>query len=102
MTIDFYIAGRHWEPAECRIASVIPADSILENIVASTPRWKLCLVLGTFTAVFIALAVISYRGESATWDEPQHLTAGFVAWTERDYRIDIEHPPLIRLWTALP
>ena len=59
-------------------------------------------MLVVFAAVFLALVVGSYREESATVDEPQHLVAGYTAWKLRDYRIDPEHPPLLRLWAALP
>ena len=60
------------------------------------------LVLCVFAAVFIALTVGSYTQKSATADEPQHLTAGYTALRLRDYRVDPEHPPLLRMWVALP
>src|SRR5262245_11535826 len=31
-----------------------------------------------------------------------HLTAGYVALTHGDYRVDTTHPPLLRMWSALP
>ncbi len=63
---------------------------------------RAAIVLSSFALVFIGLTVNSYVRESATWDEPQHLTTGYVALTRGDYRIDPEHPPLLRLWAALP
>ncbi len=66
------------------------------------PWIRTALVLSIFTAVFLALVVGSYRLESATVDEPGHLVAGYTTWKLRDYRIDPEHPPLLRLWAALP
>ncbi len=67
--------------------------------------WKrlgpVCAVF-VFGVLLIGLAVTSYRGKSGTWDEPQHLTAGYAALTEGDYRIDPEHPPFVRMWAALP
>jgi len=65
-------------------------------------RSRIAIVLAVFAAVFIALACFSYTRESATWDEPQHVTAGYAALTRRDFRIDTEHPPLVRMWAALP
>lgn len=44
----------------------------------------------------------SFTRTSATWDEPQHLSAGYAALAARDFRVDPEHPPLVRLWAALP
>ncbi|MBM3858680.1 MAG: hypothetical protein FJ395_03410, partial [Verrucomicrobia bacterium] len=65
-------------------------------------RSRIAIVLVAFVAVFIGLSLFSYTRESATWDEPQHLTAGYTALTKRDFRIDTEHPPLVRMWAALP
>ena len=63
---------------------------------------NIAIVLAVFAATYIALALGSYTRESATWDEPQHLTAGYAALARRDYRVDTEHPPLARIWAALP
>jgi len=59
-------------------------------------------VLLLFTGVFITFTVSSYRQESATVDEPHHLLAGYAALKLGDYRVDPEHPPLLRMWAALP
>jgi dolichyl-phosphate-mannose-protein mannosyltransferase len=60
------------------------------------------IVVLVFAAVFAFLTVSSYTGNSATWDEPQHLTAGYVALTLGDYRLDPENPPFLGMWAALP
>ena len=60
------------------------------------------LVLIVFGVVFLALVVGSYREESATVDEPQHLTAGYIGLKLADYRLGAEHPPFLQLWAALP
>jgi len=70
-------------------------------VMPPSPR-NTALVLGIFALVFVALTFFSYTRESATWDEPQHLTAGYAALTQRDHRVDPEHPPLARMWAALP
>jgi hypothetical protein len=67
-----------------------------------TERARTVWTLAGFAVAFVALTVNSYVRESATWDEPQHLTTGYVMWTRGDYRIDPEHPPLLRMWAALP
>jgi hypothetical protein len=66
------------------------------------PSRRTLLVIVLFPAVFLALAVSSYTQKSATWDEPQHVTAGCSALSKGDYRVDPEHPPLLRVWGALP
>lgn len=55
-----------------------------------------------FAVIFELLTVHSYRRLSATIDEPQHLTDGYVTWKLQDYRVDPDHPPLLRMWAALP
>ena len=58
-------------------------------------------VLFAFAIVFMGLCVYSYTQKSATWDEPQHLVRGCLGWRGDD-RFDPEHPPLLRLWDAIP
>jgi 4-amino-4-deoxy-L-arabinose transferase-like glycosyltransferase len=55
-----------------------------------------------FAAVFGALQLARAQRQSATWDEPMHLTAGYVALTQGDFRVDPSHPPLARAWAAIP
>ena len=64
-------------------------------------RLRIALVLFAFAIVFIGLCVFSYTQESATWDEPQHLVRGCLAWRGEN-RFDPEHPPFLRLWDTLP
>lgn len=59
-------------------------------------------VLILFAIVFVGLTVSSYRQLSATVDEPQHIVTGYSALTLKDYRVDPLHPPLLRIWSALP
>ncbi|HUI07772.1 MAG TPA: glycosyltransferase family 39 protein [Verrucomicrobiae bacterium] len=66
------------------------------------PSIRTTLVLSFFAVVFLTLVVGSYTRESATVDEPHHLVDGYAVWTQHDYRIDPEHPPLVWLWAALP
>jgi hypothetical protein len=63
---------------------------------------RTAIVLTVFAAVFISLTVSSYRHESTTVDEPQHIATGYSALVLKDYRIDPLHPPLLRMWAALP
>jgi hypothetical protein len=52
--------------------------------------------------IYLALVLAATFRQSATWDEPQHLTAGYLARAAADYRFDPEHPPFLRLWAAWP
>ena len=64
-------------------------------------RVSSAFVIMGFAVVFIALSLFSYCQKSAAWDEPQHLTRGYLGW-HGDQRVDPEHPPFLRLWAALP
>jgi hypothetical protein len=49
------------------------------------------------------LGGLAIRAQSATFDEPLHLTAGQVYWRTRDYRLNgLHHPPLSSLTAAAP
>jgi len=64
------------------------------------------LIEGVIVAVFcacFACFVISHASHtSATYDETAHLPSGYSYWLWHDYRMNPEHPPLIKLWAALP
>jgi 4-amino-4-deoxy-L-arabinose transferase-like glycosyltransferase len=65
-------------------------------------RKAIAWTLSVFVAVFVLTRVGSYVQKSATWDEPVHLAAGYVALTTGDYRVELSHPPFARMWAALP
>ena len=48
------------------------------------------------------LMVFSSLGDSATFDEVAHIGAGYSYLTEKDSRLNPEHPPLIKDLSALP
>ncbi len=61
------------------------------------------LILAAFAVLFSVLTVSSYTMMSATWDEPGHLTSGYMALRCGDYRFGLSgHPALLRMWAALP
>ena len=62
---------------------------------------RTAITLSAFAILFLTLVVVSYTRKSATWDEPQHLVAGYEARAKHDYRFDPEHPPFLRLWASL-
>lgn len=53
-------------------------------------------------AVFLGLVVSSASRLSATFDEPPHLASGYAALRWHDFRVNPEHPPLLKVWAALP
>jgi len=61
-------------------------------------RW---IVGALLCAVFI-LALVSSMGDSATNDEVAHIPAGYSYLVARDFRLNQEHPPLIKDLAAFP
>ncbi len=51
--------------------------------------------------LFLQLA-FSTRRNSITWDEDDHIYAGYMMWKHADYGLNPEHPPLVKLLGALP
>lgn len=76
--------------------------SLSPTCSSSDERRRSAVALTIFTVIFAALEIGSYIQKSATWDEPIHLTAGFAAFAESDFRVDPSHPPFLRLWSAIP
>ena len=56
------------------------------------------LLLGVFAGQAIRQAATT----SATNDEPPHLAAGYAYLRWHDYRLNVEHPPLVKKMAALP
>ena len=46
--------------------------------------------------------VFSVRGESLSWDEGDHIFAGYMSLKTHDYGLNPEHPPLVKMVAALP
>lgn len=55
-----------------------------------------------FLAAFSAQTVFSSLEQSATHDEPMHLTAGYTYLKTGDFRLNPQHPPLAKLLAGLP
>ena len=64
-------------------------------------NWKYGLLLAIFIVSF-GLMFFSAKKDSMTTDEGVHLFAGFTYLAEKDFRIDSEHPPLLKELGVLP
>jgi hypothetical protein len=53
-------------------------------------------------AVMLITAVFSARHDSLTFDERAHIAAGYSYLSHQDFRLNPEHPPLIKDLAALP
>jgi membrane protein YdbS with pleckstrin-like domain len=60
-------------------------------------------ILAAVLLIFVFLiALFSMRDDSATMDEVAHLPAGYSYLTQKDMRLNPEHPPLIKDLAAIP
>src|SRR5437764_1032256 len=67
------------------------------------PRAAAAIILAVAAlAAFTALAVGDLLTTSPTSDETAHLAAGYSYLVTHDYRINPEHPPLAKMFAALP
>jgi 4-amino-4-deoxy-L-arabinose transferase-like glycosyltransferase len=56
-----------------------------------------CLIL-----LQMILVAIIIHGESLTFDEGDHIFAGYMMWHSSDYGLNPEHPPLVKLVATIP
>jgi tetratricopeptide (TPR) repeat protein len=67
-----------------------------------SPRWRTPLLVGgLLLALLVQLAVYVSR-QSQTWDEGDHLYAGYRSLTHADFGLNPEHPPLAKMLAAAP
>ncbi len=66
-----------------------------------TNRWVTAAVV---TLLFILSAQIIHAiyGQSLTWDEDDHIFAGYESWKTHDFGLNPEHPPLVKYLATLP
>ena len=46
--------------------------------------------------------ILSVRQQTQTWDEANHIYAGYKSWTDADFGLNPEHPPLVKLLATAP
>ena len=73
------------------------------RLVSATIRAGTTLSAGLFLVfVFVAQGVFFIRANAPTYDEAQHLAAGYSYLATRDFRLEPQNPPLIKELVALP
>jgi hypothetical protein len=53
-------------------------------------------------AIFMSELIVSVRQQSLSWDEGDHIFAGYQAWKTADFGINPEHPPFVKELATLP
>ena len=70
-----------------------------KNSTALMVRW---LLPGLLIFLYAAQCAWFIRTQSLTYDEPVHIAEGLNAWRYGRFEQYNDHPPLARLWFALP
>ncbi|HEX7158593.1 MAG TPA: glycosyltransferase family 39 protein, partial [Edaphobacter sp.] len=52
--------------------------------------------------IFAVQVVSVVRQESLTWDEGDHIFAGYMSWKTHDFGLNPEHPPLMKSLATIP
>jgi hypothetical protein len=64
-------------------------------------RWVGLAVTVLLAVQATQIAYVVHR-ESLTWDEDDHMFAGYMMWKTGDYGLNPEHPPLVKMLATLP
>ncbi|MGB9146593.1 MAG: glycosyltransferase family 39 protein, partial [Acidobacteriaceae bacterium] len=64
-------------------------------------RWVPCAVVALLILQVAQFTYVVHR-ESLTWDEGDHSFSAYMMWKTRDYGLNPEHPPLVKLLAAVP
>src|SRR3954462_5673452 len=75
-------------------------DDLPKSMQLARP-WTVLGVTALLVVLFLQLA-FSVRRNSITWDEDDHIYAGYMSWKHADYGLNPEHPPLVKLIAAVP
>ena len=60
------------------------------------------IIAAVLLAVVLLVAVFSIKDDSFTFDETAHIAAGYSYLTQKDMRLNPEHPPLVKDLAAIP
>jgi dolichyl-phosphate-mannose--protein O-mannosyl transferase len=63
--------------------------------------WVVAAVVGLLAA-YEGQVLHAVHGQSLTWDEGDHIFAGYESWKTHDFGLNPEHPPMVKLVATLP
>jgi 4-amino-4-deoxy-L-arabinose transferase-like glycosyltransferase len=66
-----------------------------------TKIWAM-LAAAALVLIMMTQVVLSTLQESPSWDEGDHIYAGYMNWKHGEYDLNPEHPPLVKLIATLP
>src|SRR5882757_2811346 len=69
--------------------------------VTAAKKWAWPAVFALLIVQAVQMAFVVHR-ESLTFDEDNHIFAGYMMHKTGDYGLNPEHPPLVKLFATLP
>lgn len=72
----------------------------MQDWITSRRGALVCVV--ALLAIFVAQLAVTIVRDSSTWDESDHIYAGYESWTRADFGLNPEHPPLVKLVATAP
>ena len=79
--------------------SVAPSN-LLQSFF--TRRWVMVTGVALLLLVLEGQLLYSVHQESLTWDEGDHIFAGYMSLKHHDFGLNPEHPPLVKMVAAIP
>lgn len=81
--------------------SLLVEDNVKTESKSPRRGWVIAAV-SSLLLVFVLQLALSARQNSITWDEDDHIYAGYMSWKHADFGLNPEHPPLVKLLAAIP
>jgi len=71
-------------------------------VTESSKDWRVAAGVISLLIILSLQLLLSVRQESQTWDEANHIYAGYKSWTDADFGLNPEHPPMVKLLATAP
>ncbi len=68
----------------------------------STSKKGINIIAALLLLFMLIVSILSMKGDSLTMDELAHIPSGYGYMHEQDYRLNPEHPPLLKDLSAVP
>src|SRR6185369_12737738 len=82
--------------------STDPAVPISKSQSFFSKTWMTVVGVALLLLVLEFQLLYSVRQESLTWDEGDHIFAGYMSLKHHDFGLNPEHPPLVKMVAAVP
>jgi hypothetical protein len=81
---------------------IMSSSKQMNDPTANTRRAWIAGGVACCLAVLTLQFALTARVNSITWDEDDHIYAGYLSWKHADFGVNPEHPPLVKLLAAAP